>query len=116
MYAVRNLNYANRSNRVWRRANHKANQRLYFLLLKEGLKLMPALLLCKIGQYKKVSAFMIAWLVLLFLPYKKGYVQIDPAAYWKKPNLENKHYLGKKETYPGSKPNFFNLRMPYKIH
>ncbi len=48
MYAVRNLNHANRNNPVWQRANHKANQRLYFLLLKEVLKLMPALLLYKI--------------------------------------------------------------------
>jgi len=117
MNTIRNLNYANRSNPIWQQANNKANRYLNKLLVKEILKMIPALLLFKIRQYQKLTlTFVIVLFVLLFLPYKKGYVQIDPAAYWKKPNLENKHYLGKNKTCPGSKPIFFNLRMPYKIH
>jgi len=63
MYTVRNLNYANRSNPVWQRANNRARRQLDQLLLKEALKILPALLLSKTRQYHHlVSALIISML------------------------------------------------------
>lgn len=47
MYTVRNLNYANRKNKAWQLANNRARHQLDQLLLKEALKILPALLLSK---------------------------------------------------------------------
>jgi hypothetical protein len=63
MYIVRNLNYANRKNPAWQRANNRARRQLDQLLLKEALKILPALLLCKTRQYHHlVSALIITML------------------------------------------------------
>lgn len=73
MDLVRNLNYANRCNPTWRRANNRAKRCLYRLLARELLKLLPSLLLFKIRQYQKLAfSVLVVLFVMLFLAHKNG--------------------------------------------
>ncbi len=74
MYAARNLNYTNRKNPIWQKANNRANRYLKKLLLKEVLKMLPFLLVFKLRQYQKVViAVAIALILLLLFAQQKSY-------------------------------------------
>lgn len=89
MYSVRNLNYTNRKNPIWQKANSRANRYLKKLLLKEVLKMLPVMLLYKVRQYQKlVLAFLITLLFVMVFALQKGYAQtgLDDASFI---NLKN---------------------------
>lgn len=93
MNMVRNLNYANRKNPIWQKANNRANRYLKKLLLKEVLKMLPLLLVFKIRQYQKlVLAFITAVFFLLFFALQSGYAQTSSG---------NAPFINPKSNMPG---------------